>query len=77
MHKGTTEEGIDYFHHGDFSGDVRIVLSPVLSVDVPYNVLRKIVLEKMRYDHIAKLENMNVDELQDIFNIFDLVKVDD
>ena len=64
MHK---TEGIKFrfFHNGDFSGDVQILeieTGKVVAI-VPFEDLKRLVASHVMHKRIAKLEEMNDDEL--------------
>jgi hypothetical protein len=62
-----TTEGKKYrfFHHGDFSGDVKImeIKTGEIVAEVPFEDLKRLVAAKVMNERIAKLEQMEDDEL--------------
>jgi hypothetical protein len=62
-----TTEGKKYrfFHNGDFSGDVKImeIKTGEIVAEVPFDDLKRIVASMLMYERIAKIEQMEDDEL--------------
>lgn len=80
MHRFDAPSGLTFFCNGDFSGDVHVTLSTrtanvsrvdltlhEVDVAIPYADLEAIVLERMRRDLSAELEQMPYSRLYDFF----------
>lgn len=64
MHK-TEGKKFRFFHHGDFSGDVKImdIKTGEIVTEVPFDDLKRLVASCVMHRKIAKLEEMDDDEL--------------
>jgi len=75
MHSLQLTDDITAHFHGDFSGDVTFDLSGEASqnaeycneVRIPFEALEKIVLEKYKRDTISQLEQMDDEQLRNLF----------
>lgn len=64
MHK-TEGKKFRFFHHSDFSGDVQImeIKTGEIVAEVPFEDLKRLVASHVMREKIAKLEDMEDDEL--------------
>lgn len=68
---------VTFHHNGDFSGFVTVVMpsdncemalehrTNTVSVQLPYDVIEKLVLDKLRREVVSKLESMDDGEFRD------------
>lgn len=66
-HTTDLSEGFYIIHNGDFSGDVDVRKENDLtySVKVPFDIIREIYLTKMRRDLVSRLEQLDVDGIEE------------
>jgi hypothetical protein len=65
MHSFDAPSGATYFHNGDFSGDVELILNQDTTLGIPFEDIRALYLEYLKRSKISALEQASHDFLEE------------